>query len=143
MRVSGEGRRCLFLQGPHGPFFQQLGAMLQAAGASVRRVGFNRGDRAFWTDTATFIPYRGTLEDWPGALEPLLTEHAITDIVLYGDTRPIHAAAVSAARARGRRPLRRPDEKLAVVTRRSRLSEPNERTTRKPLSAGRAQGNTL
>lgn len=101
MRVSGEGRNFLFLQGPHGPFFQRLGAMLQAAGAKVRRVGFNRGDRAFWTDDATFLPYRGRAEDWPQALDRLLTDHAITDIVLYGDTRPIHAAAVTAARARG------------------------------------------
>jgi capsular polysaccharide export protein len=101
MRVSGEGRKFLFLQGPHGPFFQRLGAMLQAAGAFVRRVGFNRGDRAFWTDDATFIPYRGKLEDWPQALESLLVEHGITDIVLYGDTRPIHATAISAARKRG------------------------------------------
>ena len=101
MRVSGEGRNFLFLQGPHGPFFQRLGAMLQAAGAKVRRVGFNRGDRAFWTDDATFIPYRGRAEDWPQALDGLLIDHSITDIVLYGDTRPIHAAAVTAARARG------------------------------------------
>ena len=101
MRVSGQGRTFLFLQGPHGPFFQRLGAMLQAAGAKVRRVGFNRGDRAFWTDDATFIPYRGRAEDWPQALDGLLIDHSITDIVLYGDTRPIHAAAVTAARARG------------------------------------------
>ncbi len=91
----------MFLQGPHGPFFQRLGAMLQASAAKVRRVGFNRGDRAFWTDDATFIPYRGKPEDWPSALDCLLTDHAVTDIVLYGDTRPIHASAVAAARARG------------------------------------------
>ncbi len=101
MRVSGQGRTFLFLQGPHGPFFQRLGAMLQAAGATVRRVGFNRGDRAFWTDDATFLPYRGPLQDWPQALDALLTAHAVTDIVLYGDTRPLHATAVAAARARG------------------------------------------
>ncbi len=41
-------RRFLMLQGPHGPFFRQLGAMLDAAGAEVWRVGFNRGDEIFW-----------------------------------------------------------------------------------------------
>lgn len=101
MRVSGESRCFLFLQGPHGPFFARLGEMLRAAGAQVWRVGFNRGDRAFWPDVSSFIPYRGLPEDWPAALDAILTDRAITDIVLYGDTRPLHATAVAAARARG------------------------------------------
>ena len=41
-------RRFLFLQGPHGPWFRQLAAMLRQAGAGVWRVGFNLGDRMFW-----------------------------------------------------------------------------------------------
>ena len=94
-------RRFLFLQGPHGPFFHRLARMLEAAGARVWRVGFNAGDRAFWFGAAGYIPYRGTPEAWPDALEAILSDHAITDIVLYGDTRPIHAQAVAAARARG------------------------------------------
>src|SRR3990167_9418716 len=100
MQLSGENRRFLFLQGPHGPYFHRLGRMLTAAGATVWRVGFNRGDRAFWP-SASYIPYKGTLADWPDAFATLITDHAITDIVLYGDTRPIHAQAVSIARAAG------------------------------------------
>ena len=90
MQVSGANRRFLFLQGPHGPYFHRLGRMLTAAGASVWRVGFNRGDRAFWP-SASYIPYKGTLADWSDAFATLITDHAITDIVLYGDTRPLHA----------------------------------------------------
>ena len=102
MRVSaGASRSFLFLQGPHGPFFHRLGRMLRAAGAQVHRVGFNRGDQAFWPDRASYTPYLGTPEDWPATLDSLLARHAVTDIVLYGDTRPIHAAAVAAARQRG------------------------------------------
>ncbi|AWB49085.1 capsule biosynthesis protein CapA [Gemmobacter aquarius] len=101
MRVSGTGRQFLLLQGPHGPFFAQLAAMLRASGATALRVGFNRGDRAFWPDRDSYIPYRGTVEDWPAAVADLLTRHAITDLVLYGDTRPLHTAAVAAARAAG------------------------------------------
>ncbi len=89
------------LQGPHGPFFAQLGAMLRAAGAEVWRVGFNRGDHALWFDRARYIPFRDAPEAWPAACAALLDDRAITDIVLYGDTRPVHAAAVAAARARG------------------------------------------
>lgn len=91
----------LFLQGPHGPFFHALGRMLRAAGAEVWRVGFNAGDRAFWFHPPSFIPYKGAHEDWPQAFADLLERKGVTDIVLYGDTRPIHASAVAAAKARG------------------------------------------
>lgn len=99
MQTSGQNRRFLFLQGPHGPFFSRLGKMLRAAGAEVWRVGFNRGDRAFWLNDPTYIPFKGTLADWPLALRQILALHRITDIVLYGDTRPIHAEAARAARS--------------------------------------------
>jgi capsular polysaccharide export protein len=101
MRVSGENRRFLFLQGPHGPFFSQLGYMLTQAGAQVWRVGFNRGDRAFWPETANYIPFKGTAEDWPAVFAALIARMQITDIVLYGDTRPIHAHAVRLAHKAG------------------------------------------
>ncbi|MGV6847718.1 MAG: capsule biosynthesis protein [Marinibacterium sp.] len=91
----------LFLQGPHGPFFHRLGQMLRAAGAEVLRVGFNAGDRAFWPDRASFVPYDGPAGDWPATLRDLVGRHNVTDIVLYGDTRPIHARAVAVARDRG------------------------------------------
>lgn len=94
-------RTYLFLQGPHGPFFGQLGRMLTHSGARCWRIGFNRGDEAFWPDRARFIPYRGTPEGWPDALAATLDTEGITDVVLYGDTRPIHAEAVRQATARG------------------------------------------
>ena len=101
--ASTDGRVFLFLQGPHGPFFHQLGRMLRRAGVPVWRVGFNAGDRAFWPDRGSFIPFEGTPANWPGTVERLLTERGITDLVLYGDARPIHAQAVAAARARNLR----------------------------------------
>lgn len=94
-------RHFLFLQGPHGPFFAALGRMLQAAGCTVTRVGFNAGDRAFWRGRASYLPFAGQPQDWPAYLTGVLERRGVTDIVLYGDTRPIHAAAVVAARARG------------------------------------------
>lgn len=98
--ATGTGRRFLFLQGPHGPFFSRLGRMLRAAGAEVWRVGFNRGDEFFWGDAASFLPYRGSPGDWPDHAARLLAEKRITDLVLYGDTRPVHAETVALARAR-------------------------------------------
>ena len=100
---SGARHVFLFLQGPHGPFFARLGRMLRRAGAEVWRVGFNAGDSAFWPDRASYLPYRGAPEDWTDTLSALLADKGVTDIVLYGDTRPIHAEAVRQARARGLR----------------------------------------
>ena len=94
-------RNFLFLQGPHGPFLHRLATMLRRAGAQVWRVGFNAGDRAFWFSGPGYIPFRGTPEDWPDTFRALLAEHAVTDIVLYGDTRPIHAQAVATAKRAG------------------------------------------
>lgn len=101
--VTGEGRVFLFLQGPHGPFFFRLGMMLRRAGAQVWRVGFNAGDRAFWRDRASYIPFRGDAADWPETLAALIRDKGVSDLVLYGDTRPVHAQAVTRARAAGLR----------------------------------------
>ncbi|MEH7827235.1 capsule biosynthesis protein [Gemmobacter denitrificans] len=75
--------------------------MLGASGAQVWRVGFNRGDQAFWPDKKSYLPYRGSLADWPETLSRMIAEKSVTDIVLYGDTRPVHARAVELARAAG------------------------------------------
>ncbi|MGJ8544892.1 MAG: capsule biosynthesis protein [Sulfitobacter sp.] len=99
--VAPDQRVFLFLQGPHGPFFNRLGRMLRRTGAQVWRVGFNAGDRAFWFHPSTYIPFRGAADAWPETFAALIAEKAVTDIVLYGDTRPIHAQAVAEARARG------------------------------------------
>jgi capsular polysaccharide export protein len=93
MRPNDRQRSFLFLQGPHGPFFGALGQMLRAAGAQVHRVGFNMGDRVFWPDGASYIPHRGPPEDWPDHFRDLIDRLAVTDVVLYGDTRSIHHEA--------------------------------------------------
>jgi capsular polysaccharide export protein len=92
----------LMLQGPHGPFFGQLADMLGAAGAKVWRVGFNRGDALFWR-RPNYIAYTKPPQDWPSTCATLFAQHAITDLVLYGDSRPIHAEAIDLARQRGLR----------------------------------------
>lgn len=99
--ISPDQRHFLFLQGPHGPFFAHLGDMLRTAGCAVSRVGFNAGDRAFWFGKPGFVPFYGTADDWPETFDHLLTERHITDVVLYGDIRPIHAKAITIAEHRG------------------------------------------
>ncbi len=93
-------RRFLFLQGPHGPWFHRLATLLRATGAEVWRLGFNLGDRVFWPGPG-YIAFQGSHADWPETCAGLLDSHSITDLVVYGDTRPIHAQAILLARMRG------------------------------------------
>ncbi|WP_103171101.1 capsule biosynthesis protein [Paracoccus sp. SY] len=87
----------LLLQGPHGPFFDRLGRLLRASGAQVWRCAFNAGDEFFWSDPAHLLRHTGSGADWPAHLDRIIAEKGVTDIVLYGDVRPIHAAARMAA----------------------------------------------
>lgn len=98
---GGEGRVFLLLQGPHGPFFNRLGKILRASRAQVWRCGFNVGDEYFWSDKPSYIAYNQPPDQWPAHLARILDEKNVTDIVLYGDVRPVHAAAVKIANERG------------------------------------------
>ena len=91
------GRSFLFLQGLAGPFFSDLGDALDARGHYVHRVNFHGGDRLCWRRSGA-VDYRGDLYDWPAFLERLIDERRITDIVLFGDCRPLHRAAIGVAR---------------------------------------------
>lgn len=99
--IDQSHRHFLFLQGPHGPYFARLGEMLRAAGCAVSRVGFNAGDHAFWFGKPGYIPFQDELDAWPKTFETILDTRTITDIVLYGDVRQIHATAVAIAKERG------------------------------------------
>jgi len=92
-------RSFLFLQGPPGPFFWQLSRELSARGCAVHRINLNGGDRYDWPEGA--VDYRGRLEAWPIFFDRFVREHDITDLVLYGDCRPMHLAAHRLAKLRG------------------------------------------
>ncbi|MEL6119620.1 MAG: capsular biosynthesis protein [Pseudomonadota bacterium] len=96
--LTGDHKVFLFLQGPHGPFFQRLARMVRHSGADVWRVGFNAGDSLFWQDRDRFVAYRGDAQGWPDFFKTLIVEKRVTDIVLYGDVRPIHAQAIAYAK---------------------------------------------
>ncbi|KAJ55297.1 capsule biosynthesis protein CapA [Actibacterium mucosum KCTC 23349] len=96
-----QSRHFLFLQGPHGPFFARLAAMLTTAGHKVCRVGFNRGDQMFWTRSGAYHAFTDSPENWRQYVAKLVEAQGITDLVLYGDTRPMHAQAIEVAKWAG------------------------------------------
>ena len=97
--VHGHAATFLFLQGIASPFFSILGAALIERGHKVRRINFSAGDWLFWRLPADH--YRGKRDDWDAYLEAYIREHAVTDIVLFGDCRPYHQAAVLVAKPLG------------------------------------------
>ncbi len=90
-------RSVLLLQGLMGPLFRRLGQGLIAAGHRVHKVNFNGGDRLFWRLPGG-IDYRGTLDEWPAALESIIAQNDITDVILFGDCRDHHMIATQVCR---------------------------------------------
>ncbi|MSU88101.1 capsule biosynthesis protein CapA [Rhodobacteraceae bacterium 2CG4] len=94
-------RYFLFLQGPHGPFFGDLARQLRLAGTQVHRIGFNAGDQHYWPHRDAYTPFLRDVSEWEAVLSAFLDVNPVTDLVLYGDTRPVHAIARRVARLRG------------------------------------------
>jgi len=90
----------LFLQGVASSFFSDLGRALLAHGHRVRCINFNGGDKLFWRLPGA-VDYGLDLKRWPEFLERKLLDWSITDIVLFGDCRPLHAAAIKVGRRLG------------------------------------------
>ena len=84
-------RNILFLQGPPGPFFWLLAQRLESMGHSIHRINLNGGDRGDWPGKA--VDYRGSRRRWVFHVDQYMRDHAITDLMLFGDCRPWHMAA--------------------------------------------------
>lgn len=97
---EGVQRRFLFLQGPIGTFFDRLANQLRKKGHEVHRVHFNGGDRFFCSGRVPSTDFCDTQVAWPQFLKTLLAQQRITDIVLFGDCRPLHRSAIDVAELR-------------------------------------------
>lgn len=89
----------LFLQGVSSPFFARLAQGLREVQQRVHCVNFNVGDALYCKGERTRYAAR------PDHLEAFYSqcfrEHGVTDIVLFGDCRPVHVPAVRLARLLG------------------------------------------
>ncbi len=95
--------RCfLLLQGPSSRFFLHLGRALGAKGAKVVRIGCAPGDRVFWSgDAGAYEPLRVRDQTVHGPYRDAIARHGATDLIMLGDGRAPHQAALKAARALG------------------------------------------
>ncbi len=100
--MGSSGGGILFLQGLASWFFNRLGRALKARGHEVHRINFNGGDRAFWR-LGNATDFRGPPGEWPGSFERFVAANGIGQVVLFGDCRPPHRAAIDIARRRGLR----------------------------------------
>ncbi len=98
---NADGRIFLFLQGPHGPFYRSLAQSLVDHGAQVHRVAFNSSDEWEWGTVGPLHRFNDDPERFDSWLIQRVEAHGVTDIILYGDTRPNHRTAVAIARERG------------------------------------------
>ncbi|MGI4958704.1 MAG: capsule biosynthesis protein [Janthinobacterium lividum] len=92
--APGQTRTVLLLQGLMGPFFRRIGQALSRDGYRVFKVNFNGGDRLYWRLPGG-IDFTGKMADWPDTLQTILVERGVTDVLLFGDCRPLHRAAIA------------------------------------------------
>ncbi|WP_081955255.1 capsule biosynthesis protein [Achromobacter sp. RTa] len=93
-------QRFLFLQGPCSPFFDSLGKALRNAGHTVQRINFNAGDSWYW-NAGNALSYRSSVEHLETWYAAFMDKEAPTDLVLFGDQRPVHRPAIQLAKSRG------------------------------------------
>jgi capsular polysaccharide export protein len=79
------------LQGPIGPFFHELSEALTGAGHKVTKINFSGGDAAFYPKAQDYV---GSPANWPQYLLKVLSDRHITDVILFGDCRTYHEAAI-------------------------------------------------
>lgn len=91
--MTSKKRVFLFLQGPATPFFSRLAKALNKTGQKVLRIHFNAGDLLYWSAGHSHC-YSGSADGVVKLVDHLHTLHGITDLVLFGDRRPVHRAVV-------------------------------------------------
>ena len=92
-------RSFLFLQGVSSPFFARLTKSLRDIGEQVQCVNFNVGDVLYRPGARTICSvHAGELDAFYSRTFHQLD---VTDLVLFGDCRPVHLPAIALARRLG------------------------------------------
>lgn len=96
IRVLGM-RHFLFLQGPHGSFFKRLGEELLKKNYQVSRINLCGGDWLDWHGERTCC-YRGQKNLWGAWISRYFEQNKVTDLLVFGDWRPMHSEAITIAK---------------------------------------------
>jgi len=99
-QIPDDERAFLFLQGPLSSFYSEIAGCLMRAGRRVVRVNVCGNDVMDWRHHGA-LDYRGTCDGWPAFLEERVAPLGIACVVLHGDRRPYHRAAIAWAKRRG------------------------------------------
>lgn len=90
----------LILQGPASPFLKSLASVAVLRGLAVHKINFCLGDAIYWWPRKADW-FKGADREWPEFLERTCREKGITDMLMLGDGRPKHAAAIAVAQRLG------------------------------------------
>lgn len=90
----------LLLGGPFGPFVRELGQSLSSHGLRVHRINLCGSDYFDWRPAHAHA-YRRPASEWDAWVRLFLRDHAISDLVTFGDCHPFTRAALDAAADRG------------------------------------------
>lgn len=96
---SFKNKNVVFLQGPVGPFFENLMEDFFDVGATVYKINFNGGDWYF--SSHNVVNYRGSLEEWEGFFSRFIKKNTIDTVILFGDCRDYHRVAHTIADKNG------------------------------------------
>lgn len=93
----------LILQGMATPFFYELGTSIKKKGYNVVRINFCGGDLLFgkyFINEPQYksINYRKNTDNLLSFYQSIYKKYNISDIILFGDTRPIHVIAIKLAK---------------------------------------------
>ena len=91
----------LLLQGVASPFFNELETALLDANQKCLKVNYCGGNLyagVFYRKALNHINYQDSLEYLPEFYAKIFAKHQITDIALFGDTRPVHLSAIVLAK---------------------------------------------
>lgn len=97
-----QNRRFLVLQGVCSPFFYRLANQLRVRGHQVFKILFNVGDWFYWGARSAWA-FRGSLPELEPFLAVKVRSFGITDLILFGDCRPVHRPAITVRTQQGLR----------------------------------------
>lgn len=99
LTVLLSGKKYLLLQGPMGPFFNDVAEWL-SLGRNAVNVVFNGGDR-FYCRNRQYQAYYQTPKEFPDWLRDLHRQYDFDTILCFGDCRPLHKEAKRWATSKG------------------------------------------